>query len=155
MRAPANGGTLRVRAIAGSYVVVLAWDTLNGEKPGRTDLLGFAVERSELDAGDNLVEKYWLRGIKRFRDKDKGLPPGTPVSTADHPIQSFQWGDYTARAATKYRYRIVPVYGAPKQIQLADADAVTVEVITEPVGSPETADQVRHDVFFNLSLIHI
>ena len=153
MRAPANGGTLRVRAIAGSYVVVLAWDTLNGEKPGRTDLLGFAVERSELDAGDNLVEKYWLRGIKRFRDKDKGLPPGTPVSTADHPIQSFQWGDYTARAATKYRYRIVPVYGAPKQIQLADADAVTVEVITEPVGSPETADQVRHDVFFNRGVI--
>ncbi len=153
MRVPANGGTLRVRAVSGSYVVVLAWDTLDGKKPARADLLGFAIERSELDVADKVVEKYWLRGIKRFRDKDKGLPPGTPVSTADHPIQSFQWGDYTVHAATKYRYRIVPAYGTPKQIQLGDADGVTVEVITEPVGSPETADQIRHDVFFNRGVI--
>ncbi len=153
MRVPANSGTLRVRAISGSYVVVLAWDTLDGKQPARADLLGFAIERSELDVVDNVVEKYWLRGIKRFRDKDKGLPPGTPVPTADHPIQAFQWGDYTVHAATKYRYRIVPVYGTPKQIQLGDADAVTVEVITEPLGSPESTDQIRHDVFFNRGVI--
>ncbi len=153
MRVPATGGTLRARAIAGSYVVILAWDTLDGKKPARADLLGFAIERTELNVADHVVERYWLRGIKRFRDKDKGLPPGTPVSTADHPIQTFQWGDYTARAATKYRYRIVPLYGKPKQIQSGDADAVTVEVITEPVGSPETADQIRHDVFFNRGVI--
>src|SRR5439155_7896479 len=90
-------------------------------------------------------EKYWLRGIKRFRDKDKGLPPGTPVPTADHPIQAFQWGDYTVHAGTKYRYRIVPVCGTPKHLQLVDADAVTVEVTTEATGAPE-AGSIRHDV---------
>jgi phosphatidylserine/phosphatidylglycerophosphate/cardiolipin synthase-like enzyme len=153
MRVPASAGALRARAISGSYVVILAWDTIDGKPPTRTDFLGFAIERSELDVADRVVEKYWLRGIKRFRDKDKGLPPGTPVSTADHPIQTFQWGDYTVHAATKYRYRIVPVYGTPKQIQLGDADAVTVEVITEPVGSPESAGQTRHDVFFNRGVI--
>jgi len=90
MRVPAQGGAFRARAIAGSYVIVLAWDTLDGTRPARTDLLGFAIERSELDLADTIVEKYWLRGIKRFRDKDKGLPPGTPVPTADYPIQAFQ-----------------------------------------------------------------
>jgi phosphatidylserine/phosphatidylglycerophosphate/cardiolipin synthase-like enzyme len=153
MRVPADNGTFRVRAISGTYVVVLAWDTHDGQAPTRPDFLGFAIERSELDLADKVVEKYWLRGIKRFRDKDKGLPPGTPVPTADHPVQAFQWGDYTVKAATKYRYRIVPVYGLPKQIQLGDGDAVTVEVITEPVGSPETAGTIRHDVFFNRGVI--
>ena len=152
MRVPAQGGAFRARAIAGSYVIVLAWDTLDGTRPARTDLLGFAIERSELDLTDTVVEKYWLRGIKRFRDKDKGLPPGTPVPTADHPIQAFQWGDYTVHAGTKYRYRIVPVCGTPKHLQLVDADAVTVEVTTEATGAPE-AGSIRHDVFFNRGVI--
>ena len=152
MRVPARGGAFRARAIAGSYVVVLAWDTLDGKAPARPDLLGFAIERSELDVAETVVEKYWLRGIKRFRDKDKGLPPGTPVSTADHPIQAFQWGDYSAHEGTKYRYRIVPVSGTPKQLQLIDADAVTVEVTTEATGMPETGT-TRHDVFFNRGVI--
>ena len=80
-------------------MVVLAWDTLNGKAPARTDLLGYAIERAELDLAGNEVERYWMRGIKRFKDRDKGLPPGTPVSTAEHPIQSFLWADYTARRA--------------------------------------------------------
>jgi phosphatidylserine/phosphatidylglycerophosphate/cardiolipin synthase-like enzyme len=97
-----------------------------------------------------------MRGIKRFRDKDKGLPPGTPVSTADHPIQSFQWGDYTCRANRHYRYRIVPLYGQPKLIQPDDASAVTVEANTEPnVGTPAAASVTgrRHDVYCNRGVI--
>lgn len=71
--------------------VVLAWDTLNGKAPARKDLLGYAIERTELDVDGSEVERYWMRGIKRFKDKDKGLPPGTPVSTSEHPIQGFLW----------------------------------------------------------------
>ena len=69
------------------------------------DLLGFAVERTEFKdrTRKKVAERYFLRGIKRFEDKDKGLPPGTPVPTSEHPIQSFQWGDYTAKPSTAER----------------------------------------------------
>jgi len=151
VRTTAQSSALRVRAIAGSYVVVLGWDTLTGSTPSGVDLLGFAIERSELKNGV-VIEKYWLRGIKRFKDKDKGLAPGTPVSTADHPIQSFQWGDYTARAGGSYQYRVVPVWGTPKHLHLDDAASVAVDVITEPEGAADDGT-VRHDVFFNRGVI--
>lgn len=102
MRATVKGTEIKAAAYAGTYVVVLAWDTVNGKAPSRPDLLGYAIERTELDADGNAVEQYWMRSIKRFRGKDKGLPPGTPVSTAEHPIQSFCWADYTAKAGTRY-----------------------------------------------------
>lgn len=94
MRKSETGPVLRGRAIAGSHVVTLGWDIQPNMRDQQKKLLGFAIERSELVNGA-VVEKYWLRGIKRFQDKDKGLAPGTPVSTSEHPIQGFQWGDYT------------------------------------------------------------
>ena len=98
MRVIGKGSELKAAAYAGTYVVVLAWATLDGKMPSRTDLLGYAIERAELDLSGNEVERYWMRGIKRFKERDKGLPLGTPVSTAEHPIQSFLWADYTAKA---------------------------------------------------------
>ncbi|MEB3301713.1 MAG: hypothetical protein VKN56_07055 [Cyanobacteriota bacterium] len=71
-------------------------------------MLGYAIERTELDGAGQAVERYWMRGIKRFKDRDKGLPPGTPVSTAEHPIQSFLWADYTPKPGRRYLFRIVP-----------------------------------------------
>ena len=58
----------------------------SASKPKPADLagcLGFAIERTEFDQAGAVVESYWMRSIKRFQDKDQGLPPGTPVSTAD------------------------------------------------------------------------
>lgn len=155
MRVKEKGTELKAAAYAGTYVVVLAWDTLNGKMPTRKDLLGYAIERSELDADGNEVERYWTRGIKRFKDKDKGLPPGTPVSTAEHPIQSFLWADYTAKSGTRYQYRIVPLFGKVKQPRLDDSAGVTLDVITEIEGDrPEpNIDGPRHDVFFNRGVI--
>src|SRR6185369_4065075 len=131
MRATAESTELKASAYAGTYVVVLAWDTLNGEVPERDDLLGYAIERAEFDAAGNEVERYWMRGIKRFKDKDKGLPPGTPVSTAEHPIQSFFWADYTAKAGTHYMFRIVPLFGTVKNPKLDDEAAVTLDITAE------------------------
>ena len=128
----------------------------NGKAPARTDLLGYAIERAELDLAGNEVERYWMRGIKRFKDKDKGLPPGTPVSTAEHPIQSFLWADYTAKAGTRYLFRIVPLYGTVKNPKLDDAAAVTLDVTAEIEGDQppdDTDDSIRHDVFFNRGVI--
>ena len=101
MRNKHSGASLSIRAIAGNHVVALAWD-LKRDQFDTTHLLGFAVERTEFatPARQNVVERYFLRGIKRFEDKDKGLPAGTPVPTSEHPIQSFQWGDYSAKPST-------------------------------------------------------
>ena len=156
MRTAVQGTELKAAAYAGTYVVILAWDTLNGKMPARNDLLGYAIERAELDLAGNVVERHWMRGIKRFKDKDKGLPPGTPVSTAEHPIQSFLWADYTAKAGTRYRFRIVPLYGTPKNPTLDDAAAVTLDVTSENEGDQPldgTDDSIRHDVFFNRGVI--
>ncbi len=95
---------MKVRAIAGLHVVVLAWDFRKKLTVGTStlppelqDLLGFSVERRELDAHGNVVERYFLRGIKRFRTKDEGLAAGTPVPLNEHPVQTFQWADYTVK----------------------------------------------------------
>jgi hypothetical protein len=112
-------------------------------------MLGFAIERSEVKDGA-VIERYFLRGIKRFQFKDEGVAPGTPMPTSEHPIQSFQWGDYTAKPATTYRYKVVPVYGKPKLIELDDASATTVEISTEAEKGGNADDgQPRHDIYFN------
>ena len=149
MRQLVNGAVLAVRAIGGLHVVTLAWDFVDGQNAKREGLLGFAIERSELDHGQ-VIERYFLRGIKRFKFKDEGLPPGTPMPTSEHPIQSFQWGDYTTRPGRTYRYRVVPVYGKPKLIELDDASATTVEIITEAEqGRAGDDGQGSHDIYFN------
>jgi phosphatidylserine/phosphatidylglycerophosphate/cardiolipin synthase-like enzyme len=156
MRATVNGAQLKAAAYAGTYVVVLAWDTVDGNAPAHNDLLGFAIERSELDAAGQEIERYWMRGIKRFKDKDKGLPPGTPVSTAEHPIQSFQWCDYTAKAGKRYKYRIVPLFGTVKNPKLDEVAAVTLDLMTEFEGDQpggHGSGSIRHDVFFNRGVI--
>jgi hypothetical protein len=147
MRNLKPGGVLDVRAIGGLHVVAVAWDFAAGHEKKREGLLGFAIERSELKDG-NPVERYYLRGIKRFKNKDEGLSAGSPVPTSEHPIQSFQWGDYTAKPATTYRYKVVPVYGQPKLLQLDDASSTTVEITTEGEEGAE-GGKTRHDVYFN------
>jgi phosphatidylserine/phosphatidylglycerophosphate/cardiolipin synthase-like enzyme len=155
MRQHVEGERLRGSAYSGTYVVTLAWDTLDGKAPAATDLLGFAIERTAFDAAGNEVERYFLRGIKRFRQKDKGLAPGSPVSTAEHPVQSFQWADYTARAGTRYRYRVIPVHGTPKFARHDDAGALTFEIAAEPEAGPVPGGEagLRHDVYFNRGVI--
>lgn len=74
MRKHGASPVLRARAIAGTYVVVLAWDFQPGQEQKRNGLMGFAIERAELKNGQ-IIERYWMRSIKRFREKDRGLPP--------------------------------------------------------------------------------
>lgn len=148
MRKVQQGEVLAIRAIGGLHVVTIAWDFVEGQQGKRDGLLGFAIERSEFDK-DKLIERYFIRGIKRFKHKDEGLAPGTPVPTSEHPIQSFQWGDYTAKPATTYRYRVVPVYGEPKLLQLDEDSATTVEITTEAEEGREGGGEARHDIYFN------
>ncbi len=157
MRSTAVGTLFKVRAIAGQHVVVLAWDFKRQpavkvrpvvQIPKRfRDLLGFSIQREELNADGDVVERRVLRGIKRFRDKDKGVPAGVPVLLSEHPVQSFLWADYTAFPGRKYRYTVTPVHGSPKLLDLRSADQTTVEVTTE-VNRGDT-----HDIWFNRGVI--
>lgn len=148
MRQMQKGPVLAVRAIGGLHVVTLAWDFVAGQSAKRQGLLGFAVERSELVDG-KVEERYFLRGIKRFKGKDDGVPAGSLVPTSEHPIQSFQWGDYTAKPGVTYRYRVVPAYGKPKCLELEDASATTVEITTEAEQGGRTGAEPCHDIYFN------
>lgn len=155
MRSIKEGQVLKVRAIAGTYVVVLAWDFMPGQDAARDGLMGFAIERAELE-GNTVVERYWMRGIKRFREKDRGLAPGTPVSSADHPVQSFLWADYTAQTGKTYRYKVVPVYGETKLLELRSGHATSVRIATEKeylLDPQQPNDKARHDVYFNRGVI--
>jgi hypothetical protein len=152
MRQPAKGDVLEVQAIGGLHVVLLTWDFVGDDEAHRTGLLGFAIERSEFNAAGKLVEKYMLRGIKRFQTKDEGLPAGTPVPLDEHPVQSFSWGDYTCKPNTTYEYRVIPMYGAPKLLQPREDWAVKVRIQTEQERLEDGADAV-HDVYFNRGVI--
>lgn len=152
MRVKEKANALECRATAGTHVVVLAWDFIDQNSPKKTGLMGFAIERTELQNGV-MAEQYWLRSIKRFKDKDRGLAPGTPVPTNEHPIQSFQWADYTAEQDTTYRYRVVPTYGSAKRLEVDEANGVSVEITTERQIADETGPGDRHDVFFNRGVI--
>ncbi len=149
MRNSIKGPVLEVRAIGGLHVVTLAWDFVKGQDAKKNNLLGFAIERCELAQG-KVIERYFLRGIKRFKFKDEGAPAGSPMPTSEHPIQSFQWGDYTAKPETTYSYRVIPAYGQPKLLELDEASSTTVDITTEAEEGPKgKTGQPRHDVYFN------
>jgi phosphatidylserine/phosphatidylglycerophosphate/cardiolipin synthase-like enzyme len=161
MRHFQTGSVLKVRAVAGLHVVVLAWDfskklsVAGAALPAQLkSLLGFAIEREEHDGQGAVIERYMLRGIKRFRFKDQGLAPGTPVPLDEHPVQSFQWADYTAKPATTYTYRLIPMYGTPKHLTPDAAASIKITVTTEPeVGAPSENGALRHDIYFNRGVI--
>jgi hypothetical protein len=101
-------------------------------------VLGFAIERTDVAS----QKRQWLEAFKTFEETTpQGLAPGAPVSTRDHPIQAFLWGDFTAEPGTQYSYRIVALTGAPAA--LTEGPAVVVNTTTE-----NPADGA-HAVFFN------
>jgi|SRR4051812_27693441 hypothetical protein len=126
MRELKTGESAQGTCARGLHVVTLAWDFVGSQAAKKKELLGFAIERAEFDKRGKELERYYLRGIKRFENKDEGAPPGSPMPTSEHPIQSFQWGDYTAKPATTYEFVIIPAYGKPKLLEL-DRDSATTK----------------------------
>lgn len=134
MRASETFGGLRVSAVAGAYVVMLGFDLPEADCAG---LKGFAVHRTSHDEN----EAGFMTGMKVFRETDPGLPAGSKVSTRKHPIQSFQWADYSAKPGHRYTYAITALKGPPAA--LVEHASAAVTVTTE---SPENG---AHDVYFN------
>ncbi len=139
MRVHVSKNGFVVHAVAGTHVVYLAWDI----KPqlSQKNLLGFAIQRT--DHTEN--EMYWLRGTKTFAETNPPLAPGEDASSYDQPYQTFQWGDYTAKAEHSYSYKIVAKYGKPGALE--NGKSVTIDISTE------TALGATHSVFFNRGAI--
>lgn len=134
MRVTRSNGGLKVHAFAGTYVVMLGFDLPQADCAG---LLGFSIHRT--DHTEN--EAGYLEGMKAFAETDPGFPPGSHYSTRDHPVQSFQWADYSAKPGHRYTYTVTALKGAPAH--LTPHAVAVVEITTE---DPETGDQ---DVYFN------
>ena len=136
MRTDNTSTGLKVVAVAGTYVVVLGFDLPEADCNG---LLGFSIHR--VDHNEN--EAYYLSGMKAFALTDPGFVAGSLYSTKDHPIQGFQWADYSAKPGYQYTYTVAALKGTPDN--LVEFAKTVVEVTTE---KPETATG-NHNVYFN------
>jgi phosphatidylserine/phosphatidylglycerophosphate/cardiolipin synthase-like enzyme len=134
MRKKATHGPISLHAIAGSHVVLLG---MNMAKSSAAGLLGFAIERTDHTED----ERYWLKGFKTFPLPEIDIQPGELVSTLEAPIQSFLWGDFTAKPNHDYTYRIVAMRGKPKKLKQTDKVDVRIQTEDEDTGT--------HAVWFN------
>ncbi|MGF9693202.1 phospholipase D-like domain-containing protein [Rhizobium sp. 0TCS1.26] len=128
---------ITVRPIAGSYTVLFGFDATPEAREG---LLGFTLGRRK-PTGDIA----WMRGFKFFEETHPDPHPGERKSTREHPIQDFQWGDYSAQPATRYSYVIQAVYGTPST--LIYGPEIELDVTTA------NAQDAMHGVYFNRGAI--
>jgi hypothetical protein len=106
MRIHAAHGGLTVQAIAGTNVVLLGFD-LN---PSLTDgLMGFSIHRVDHTEG----EERWLPNMLLFKVNDVESNPDR--SSEHNPIQTFRWGDYTAKPGHTYSYTVMARDGATQR----------------------------------------
>jgi phosphatidylserine/phosphatidylglycerophosphate/cardiolipin synthase-like enzyme len=127
MRTSATSGPLTVQAIAGTNVVLLAFDHDRDRLAG---VRGFGVERLDHTEGD----QRWLANRLRF-EGSRGH-----WGTDYNPLQTFIWGDYRAKPGHVYTYIVHTMTGTPGH-KLAARHAVTVQARTEEPG--------EHGVWFN------
>ncbi|MBN2045009.1 MAG: hypothetical protein JW757_08325 [Anaerolineales bacterium] len=106
----AASGKLKGAALVGTHSTIIGWDLLD---PGdRLGLLGFAVRRSDFNAGTGeLMRLDWLGGYKRFKETDDGR--AEDVRSLQAPFQRFRWNDYTLRPTREYLYEVFPIRGTP------------------------------------------
>jgi hypothetical protein len=127
----------RVRAIAGTHVVLMAMDM---DADTRQGLRGFAIKR-----GVSGQPQTFLRGIKFFEDLVPDHDPKQDFSSRDQPFQTFLWSDYHASPGTSYDFTIIALYGDIHAFE--ERHTLTFSIKTEP-----EFDQ-GHGVFFNRGTI--
>jgi hypothetical protein len=140
MRAKDSKNGLTALAVAGTNVVLIGWDMAENDIRAK-NVLGFAIRRTRHEDG----EIIWMPGMKTFETVEPNPEPGALVTSFRHPIQSFQWSDYTVSPDKAYTYRVIARTGTPTA--LADGPSVNLDVRTERV------DLGKHAVFFNRGAI--
>ena len=139
MRKKDHSGELKALGIAGTHVVLLGWD-LDRKKLEANKVIGFAVQRTRASDG----EVIWMNGLKTLEGVGPNPGQGVPVSTYRHPVQAFQWADYSVETEQEYTYKIVARCNTKNDLsKLTDGPSATITVKTESVT------QGKHSVFFN------
>lgn len=129
-------GAFSVRAITGSHAILFGFDCSRDAARG---LLGFALGRR---AADGRVG--WLRGFKFFAETAPGPQPGERRSTREHPVQDFQWGDYSVTPGETHDYVIQPLFGTASALE--GGPEIDIRVTAR-------AGQGDHSVFYNRGAI--
>lgn len=137
MRVTNKNQGLKVNAIAGTYVVVLTFDL---PKNKCNNLMGFAIHRESLKEN----ESYYLKGTKTFLETDPGFESGSQYSTRIHPIQGFQWADYSAKPEHEYIYTVTALKGSPTSLE--------EKYVTQVKVKTESTSKGIHTVLFNRGL---
>ena len=91
MRVMNSSGSLKVHAVAGTYVVLFGFDLAEADCDG---LLGFSIHR--VDHTEN--EAYFLEGMKAFAQTDPGFPAGSLYSTQRSSDSEFSVGRLFGKA---------------------------------------------------------
>jgi len=137
MRRRVTNAGVTVQAIAGTRAVFFGLDL---DPAVRDGCLGFGIHRqSAVDGSD----PHWLPGFKTFKSVVPEPDPKTQYPSDRHPVQSFYWGDYTARPAASYAYRVVPLYGSPGAPEPKPGVEATVVV---DLDDPSDGS---HGIYFN------
>ena len=121
MRKRMTGGGVTLQAISGTDAVFLAGISSDAVRPG---CLGFAISRRDHAEG----EEYWITGFKTFRSMIPIPRATTQYSSHEHPLQTFYWGDYSAKPGREYTYRLVPRYGTPARLEDRTGVEASVDV---------------------------
>ncbi len=124
MRKRVENDQMSVRAIAGTEVVLLAFDAPEKKTRG---LLGFQLSKRKGPKGK-------FRPMRGGRDFE-GVKSATPV------IQTFLWGDYVVNPNTSYTYRCTPVYGKPAKPRKGKTLQLTIKTEDPTVKT--------HGIYFN------
>jgi hypothetical protein len=138
MRVSQSHDHLRVKAIAGTHVVLMALDM---DENARQGLRGFAIKR-----GLKGQQQTWLRGIKYFKDLVAAPKLEDDYSSRDQPFQTFLWSDYRASPGTEYDFTVVALYGDLHAFE--ERYALTFSIATEP-----EYDDNGQGVWFNRGVI--
>ena len=133
MRVRRTNERLTLNAIAGTYVVLLGIDLSEEDCP----VLGFSIHRQDHTED----EGYFLNSFKRFEETADKVPEGQSATLEHHPLQSFQWADYTAKPGHCYTYTVRALRGTPADLRPFAEVAVTVQT--------ESPEDGLHDIYFN------
>ena len=136
MRKRVSDGGVTVQAIAGNHAVFFGLDLSDAARPG---CLGWSIHRT--DHTEN--EDHWLAGFKTFEAVVPNPDPAATYLSSDHPMQTFYWGDYSAKPAHDYTYRFLPRFGAPGALEDHPGVEASVDLSTNDPGTG------THGVYFN------
>jgi len=138
VRTSKSQGPLRVKAISGTRVVMLAFDL---DASAHAGLRGFAIK---LGVVGSAAAPQWLKGLKYFKSLVTTPQKGAMYSLRDHPVQSFVWSIYVD-PGVEYSITVSALYGTLGALQ--EQHSVHFDLWSE-----KEFDQ-GHGVWFNYGVL--